>query len=113
MMYAGINERVYVNVKDRIEFQYKIKIKVLKEETDRKGRNGKYYIQSLTKPKLNFVAIKNYGNLNVDYDDRTAFRIYSIYIKFNDTRIHPYTSSSTTLEQAIENAKQMYNLYKN
>lgn len=172
MMYSGLNEQMDVNVKKQIESHYHMKIKILKEETDKKGGNGKYYIQSLAKPKLNFVAIKNYGNLNVDYDDRlikyyfenwngknkkyfavdenmendilkyelyidnysniedavialaefrdycknddkTAFRIYSIYIKFNNNRIHPYTSSSTTLEQALENANQMCNLYKN
>lgn len=69
-----------------------------------------------------YVYIDNFNNIEdaasklIEFakfcgDDFKGY--WNIYIKVNDARIFPYSDSITTHEQAMENAKRLYNSYKN
>lgn len=99
VMYSGLNSSSNINAKKVIESQYKIDIKILKEETDKKGGNGKYYMQSKTEPKINFTAIKHYGGLKEDY----LKRLHKYYFDLWNSNNKKYFTVEETIEDDILN----------
>lgn len=103
IMYSGLNESSNVNVTERLEFQYGIKVKILSQNTEGRIDNGTYYLQAKNKPYIKFTAIKDYGSLSCDYLDRS----YKYYF---DTWNSDNKKYFTTNEEFI-NGLLRYKLY--
>lgn len=65
----------------------------------------------------NFIEINNYDELIsavnsinefYEYSKNNLFAGWDVYIKYNNSRIYPYTSSSNDEEDAMNNAKQQF-----
>lgn len=59
-----------VNVKKSIESIYHIKVKIINKDVEDIVGNGKYSLVLKDEEDLNFIALKNYGSFETDYEDR-------------------------------------------
>ena len=64
-----------------------------------------------------YIEIDNYEELIkavesinefYEYSKQMLFASWNVYIKYNNNRIYPYTSSSNNTEDAMNNAKQQF-----
>ncbi len=168
--YSRIKPQIDIDFEENIEKMYGIKVKVISQNVDPNG-NGAYKLQLESNNKIQFTAVKNWGNYSDDYidvwhkyyfnswnsEDKKLFTVeenidnnllqyktyikisnydellrgteaicnfsdfcnqntfagWDVFLKFNDKRIYPYMSTSTTKEQAIENAKELFKKFQN
>ena len=104
---------------------YNIKIKLISQEIDEKG-NGIYKFEleeNITNGILDYdthLIINNYEDIEknvniinefVDFCGAKFYPSWQIYLKKENSKIYPYDYSGMSKEDAMNNAKELYNKY--
>lgn len=107
--YYSIKSRVNIDAKKTIESMYGVKLKLISKEIDNNG-NGKYKFELKNEPKIQFVAIKKWGNLEEDLSDRIQKYYFEKWdsANKNDFRVYENTENDIlNYEIYIENFKNI------